>query len=180
MEGLVLSYQDNYKQIYKDYNLSVSKAAEEACVFINENVTFSLPQSDLLFGRDTELAVSFARSRFTPADLTIDSFADHLTRLSDHEVRLILLANLNSAEQKKSYEDLLLIAQDENKTLDFISQTSLHPSLKWEALEIYRDVRNSMKAFAGFVKKYIPVYKKILSRHKKLIEPFAIWELIVM
>lgn len=172
MEGLVLSYKENYRQIYKDYNFQVSKAAEEALKLINDRVVFDIPGSDILFGNETEAAVTFARSRFIPADVTIDSFVDYLMGLSDEEIKLILLANLNAKGQKKSYEELLPIARDDGKILDFIRETDLPAAIKWEAMEFLRDVQHVMTGFIGLVKKYIPVYKKLLSQHRKLIETF--------
>lgn len=172
MEGLVLSYKENYKQIYKDYNLQVSKTAEEALIFIHDRVVFDIPGSDFLFGRETEAAVTFARSRFIPADVTIDSFVDYLMGLSDEEIKLILLANLNAKGQKKSYEELLPVARDDGKILDFIRDTDLPAAIKWEAMEFFRDIQHVMTGFIGLVRKYIPVYKKLLSQHRKLIETF--------
>lgn len=172
MEGLVYCYKDNYKQIYEEYNLSLNKAAEEAFGFIKERIVFDIPNSDLFFSMETGVAVTFARSRFIPVDLTIDNYVDYLTGLSDEEVKLIVLSNLNSEGLKVSYEELLRISRDEAEILDFLRNRKLPSSIKWEALEFFRDIQNSMKGFITLVKRYIPIYKKILNSNKKLIESF--------
>lgn len=172
MEGLVYCYKDNYKHIYEEYNLSLNKAAEEAFVFIKERITMDIANSDLFFSRETGAAITFARSRFIPSDLSVDNFVDYLIGLSDEEVKLIVLSNLNSAGPKISHEELILISQDGTRIMDFLRNIKLSSSIKWEALEFFRDVRSSMKGFIELVKRYIPIYKKILSRNKKLIETF--------
>lgn len=172
MEGLVHSYKDNYKLIYEEYSLSLNKAAEEAFEFIKERITFDIPNSDLFFGRETGAAISFVRSRFIPSDLTIDNFADYLMGLSDEEVKLIVLSNLNSSGLNISYEELLPISQDETRLLEFLRKLTLSSSIKWEALEFFRDVGKAMKGFIDLVRRYIPVYKKVLNSNKKIIESF--------
>lgn len=172
MEGLVHCYQDSYKKIYEEYNLSLSKTAEEAFEIIKEKVVYNIPHSDLFFNKETGLAVAFAISRFIPPDLTLDNFVDYLSNLKDEEVKLIVLSNLNSVEKKKSYEEIQMIAQEEIKTLDFLRTIKVSSSIKWEAIEFLRDLRNSMKSFIELVKRYIPIYKKIISDNKELIEGF--------
>ncbi len=172
MQGLVNCYKDNYKLLYEEYDLSLNKASEEAFNFIKERIIFDIPHCDLFFSRETEAAAAFARSRFIPSDLTIDNFVDYLMGLSDEEVKLIILSNLNSAGLNISYEELLLISQDETRILDFLRKLKLTSSIKWEALDFFRDVRSSMKKFIDLVNKYIPIYKKVINNNKKLIEGF--------
>ncbi len=172
MEGLFNCYKDNYKFMYEEFDLSLSKTSEEAINFIKERIIFDIPQCDLFLSRETCLALAFGRSRFIPRDLTIDNFVDYLMGLSDEEVKLIVLSNLNCIGLHLDYEELLPISQDEIKIFDFLRQIKLSPSIKWEALEFFRDVRNSMKGFIDLVKKYIPLYKKVLASNKKLIEDF--------
>ncbi len=173
MEGLVLSYQDNYKQVYKDYSFTVSKNAAEALGFIQDHVDFAIPCRELFFSRDREAAVSFARSRFIPEDITVDAFADHLAELTDEQARLIMLINLNdAAKQSLDHEVLVRLSRGEGDVVAFIRQITLPPAVKWEAMEFFDDTRGAMKAFVGLVKRYLPVYKQVLDTYKNAIEGF--------
>lgn len=173
MEGLVYSYNDNYKLLYEEYNLHLNKAAEEAFDFIKEKINFNIPGCDLFFGKETGAAINFSRSRFVQSDqLSIDNYVDYLCGLSEEEIKLIMLSNLNSAGTNLSYEELMLVSRDERKILNFLEKTKLPSAMKWDAFEFFRNVRGSMKGFIELVNNYIPVYKSILEKNEKLIEGF--------
>lgn len=172
MEGLVLSYKDCYKSFYEDFGLSFNKAPEETLQLISENIKFDIPHSDLFFSRETGTAVAFAHSRFIPSDLSIDNFVDHLKGLGEKEIKLIVLSDLKPEGVSISQEELLLISSDENRIVNFIRGLKLSSSLKWEALEFFRDVKSSMEGFIKLVKEYIPLYKKIMKKNEKLIKNF--------
>ena len=172
MEGLVLSYKSRYQKIYSDYNLTVSKAAEEALVLISDRINFDIPCSDLLFGEEVELAVAFARSRFTPEDITLNSFVRYLEGLSEEQVKLIILRSLNARTSNKSCDVLQSIAQDETLFVSFLSEADIPSSLKWEALAFTKDINANMAAFIKLYKQYLPIYKKIITKNKTKIEQF--------
>lgn len=172
MEGLVLGYKDRYKSFYEEFGLNLNKAPEEAIHLISERIKFDIPQSELFFSRETGTAIAFAHSRFIPSDLTIDNFVEHLKGLSEDQIKFIVLSDLVPEDIKLNKEERLLILQDENKILDFIRGLKLSSSIKWEALEFFRDVNASMKGFIELVMAYIPLYKKIIKKNEKLIKNF--------
>ncbi len=172
MDGLVLSYRGNYKSFYEEFGLKINKAPEEALHFICEKMKFDIPYSELLFSKETGTAIAFAHSRFIPSNLTIDSFVNYLRGLSVEEIKLIVLSDLKPEESNLSEEEMRRISQDESRILDFIRELKLSSTIKWEALEFFRDVKASMERFIDLVKEYIPIYKKLIKNNEKLIEDF--------